>query len=97
MRKYRTRMDIAAEILEVAQTKGGVYKTKIMYQAFLSFLQLKEYLALLMENQLLEHISEDKNLYRTTEKGKRFLINYREMNRMLFPEREKKAVTDVEA
>lgn len=95
MKKYRNRMDIAAEILEIAQTSGGAYKTKIMYHAFLSFLQLKEYLALLMENQLLEHIPEDKNLYRTTEKGKRFLINYREMNSMLFPEREKKAITDV--
>jgi predicted transcriptional regulator len=79
MKKYRSRMDIAAEILEAAQTRAGANKTKIMYHAFLSFPQLKQYLALLMENQLLEHVPEDKNLYRTTEKGKRFLINYREI------------------
>jgi predicted transcriptional regulator len=85
MRKYRSRLDIAAEILKVAQVNSGVNKTKIMYSVFLSFPQLKEYLAFLLENQLLEGVTENKNLYRTTEKGKRFLNNYREMNSMLFP------------
>ena len=33
--KYRSRMDIASEILEIAE--GGALKTRIMYSAFLSF------------------------------------------------------------
>ena len=40
--KYRSRTDITAQILEAAN--GGVTKTKIMYKAFLSYAQLKEYL-----------------------------------------------------
>ncbi|UVS69139.1 winged helix-turn-helix domain-containing protein [Nitrososphaera viennensis] len=96
MKKYRNRMDIAAAILEIAQGSGGVLKTKIMYNAFLSFPQLKEYLALLTENQLLEYASQNKNRYRTTEKGKRFLNSYREMQRMLYPAGEKTA-RDAEA
>ncbi len=68
--KYRSRTDITAQILEAAN--GGVTKTKIMYKAFLSYAQLKEYLAVLIENGLLEYI-EGEQIYRTTEKGNRFL------------------------
>jgi predicted transcriptional regulator len=52
--KYRSRTDITAQILEAAN--GGVTKTKIMYKAFLSYAQLKEYLAVLIENGLLEYV-----------------------------------------
>ena len=79
---YRSRTDIIAKILEIAQ--GGVLKTRIMYGSFLSFLQLKEYLKFLQENDLLEYSSE-KNLYLTTEKGKRFLRSFREMQEILYP------------
>jgi predicted transcriptional regulator len=79
---YRSRTDIIAKILEIAQ--GGVLKTRIMYGAFLSFPQLREYLKFLQENDLLEHSSE-KNLYLTTGKGKRFLKSFREMQEMLYP------------
>jgi predicted transcriptional regulator len=75
-------MDITAKILEIAL--GGALKTRIMYGAFLSFPQLKEYLRFLQENDLLEY-SPEKNLYLTTEKGKRFLKSFREMQEMLFP------------
>ena len=71
--KYRSRTDITAQILEAAN--GGVTKTKIMYKAFLSYAQLKEYLTVLIENGLLEYI-EGEQIYRTTEKGNRFLKIY---------------------
>ena len=48
--RYRSRTDIAASILEAAN--GGVTKTKMMYDAYLSHGQLKDYLFLLMENGL---------------------------------------------
>ena len=78
--KYRSRMDIAADILEIAQ--GGAIKTRIMYRAFLSFPQLKEYLELLTDQGLLEHVKEEK-VYSTTEKGKRFLKMYAEVDKMV--------------
>jgi predicted transcriptional regulator len=74
--KYRSRTDITAQILEAAH--GGVTKTKIMYKAFLSYAQLKEYLTVLIENGLLEYI-EGEQIYRTTEKGNRFLKIYNQI------------------
>src|SRR3546814_1154063 len=53
-------------ILEAAN--GGATKTKIMYKAFLSYAQLKEYLSVLIENNLLEYL-EGVQTYKTTEKG----------------------------
>lgn len=84
--KNRNRMDIAATVLNIAQ--GGALKTKIMYAAFMSYPQLKEYLGLLEENKLLEYDSKTK-LYRATEEGKRFLNGYRELYRLLYPKESK--------
>jgi predicted transcriptional regulator len=50
---------------------GGATKTKLMYKAYLSFNQLREYLALLVENGMIEY--EGDQTYRTTEKGIRLL------------------------
>ena len=65
-----------AAMLEVA--KGGTTKTKIMYSAFLSYSQLKDYLDILIENNLIENI-EGTQTYRTTEKG----LNYLKMNNQI--------------
>ena len=46
--KYRSRTELASNILEAAN--GGATKTKIMYKAFLSYSQLKEYLAMFTQN-----------------------------------------------
>ncbi|HKR72597.1 MAG TPA: winged helix-turn-helix domain-containing protein, partial [Candidatus Nitrosocosmicus sp.] len=67
--KYRNRTEIISNILNAAN--GGISKTKIMYKAFLSYAQIKEYLPILLENNLLELGPDGK--YRTTEKGIRFL------------------------
>ena len=75
-------MDIVAEMLETAQ--GGAIKTRIMYRAFLSFPQLKEYLAVLTDRGLLEYEEKDKE-YVTTESGKRFLKMYKEIGQLIFP------------
>ena len=55
-----------------AANGGGATKTKLMYSAFISFNQLREYLLLLVENGLIQY-EEGKHTYRTTEKGIRFL------------------------
>ena len=68
--KYRSKTDIVGLILEAAN--GGAAKTKIMYKAFLSYAQLKEYLTVLLQNELLEYEEGRPNL-RTTQKGLRLL------------------------
>jgi len=69
--KYRSRTEIVAMILEAAN--GGATKTRIMYKAFLSYAQLREYLSVLIENNLLEYLE-----------GSTKLQNYRK--RIEFPE-----------
>lgn len=78
--KYRSRTDIVELILEAANG-GNASRTKIMYKAFLSFAQLKEYLTLLVENNLLEY-EEGHHSYRTTEKGMRLLRIYNKMEEL---------------
>lgn len=78
--KYRSRIDIAAAILRISE--GGAIKTRIMYRSFLSFPQLKEYLGLLLEQDMLRHNEEEKTYY-TTEKGHRFLKVYGEIDGMI--------------
>jgi predicted transcriptional regulator len=75
--KYRSRTELASNILEAAN--GGATKTKIMYKAFLSYAQLKEYLAMLIQNGLVAHDVEGEK-YRTTSNGIKFIESTRELN-----------------
>lgn len=52
-----------------------------MYKAFLSYAQIKEYLPILLENNLLELDNAGK--YRTTEKGVRFLKMNEEIQELI--------------
>ena len=78
--KYRSRTDIVSQMLEAAN--GGATKTKIMYSAYLSYAQLKEYLAVLIEGGLIEHQPAEQK-YRTTEKGIKFLETYSQIGTMI--------------
>ena len=78
--KYRSRTELASSILEAANGGDGATKTKIMYKAFLSYAQLKEYIAILIENSLL---SREGDNYKTTSKGIRFLQTTRELGSLL--------------
>ncbi|HET9807006.1 MAG: winged helix-turn-helix domain-containing protein [Deltaproteobacteria bacterium] len=78
--KYRSRTEIVSSILDAAN--GGATKTKIMYKAFLSYNQLKEYLSILIENNLIEYL-EGIQTYKTTEKGLNFLKMHNEIGELL--------------
>jgi predicted transcriptional regulator len=72
--KYRSRIEIMSQILEAANG-GGATRTKIMYKAFLSFIQLREFLMVLTKSDLLSFDRETQT-FKTTEKGLRFLDAY---------------------
>ena len=78
--KNRSRTEIVGNILNAAN--GGATKTKIMYIAFLSYNQLKEYLSVLIENNLIEYL-EGTRTFKTTEKGLYFLKKYEELQELL--------------
>ena len=76
----RSSTEIIANILDVAN--GGETKIKIMYFAFLSHNQLKEYLSILIANNLIEYL-EGTNKFKTTEKGLNYLKMYNEIRKLL--------------
>ena len=78
--KYRSRTEIVAMILETA--RSDVTKTKIMYKAYMSYTQIKEYLSYLQENGLIK-CEEGAQLYRVTEKGLQFLDAYDEISELV--------------
>ncbi len=78
--KYRSRTEIVSMILEAEN--GGATKTRIMYKAFLSYAQLKEYLSVLIENNLIEYL-EGIQTYKTTEKGFNLLKMHNEIGELL--------------
>ena len=78
--KNRGRTEMLATMLGAA--KGKATKTKIMYSAFLSYSQLKDYLDILIENNLLEYF-EGTQTYKTTEKRLNFLKMNNEIGDLL--------------
>jgi predicted transcriptional regulator len=70
----RCSLEITIDILRVASVT--VRKTRIMYQANLSFIQVKRYLNDLIEKGLLRHY--ENSYYQITEKGVEFLRLYDE-------------------
>ena len=78
--KNRSRTEIVSNILDAAN--GGATKTKIMYTSFLSYNQLKDYLSVLIENNLIEYL-EGTRTFKTTEKGLNFLKMHNEIGELL--------------
>jgi predicted transcriptional regulator len=79
--RYRNRIEIVCQILEVAN--GGITKKiEIMYKANISYTQLKEYAMVLTESGLLRY-DLDTQIFKTTEKGLRFLEAYNQMSHIL--------------
>ena len=59
---------------------SGIKKTHIMYKANLSYEQVHLYLSELMEKRLvMQDVSSDGVVYRTTDKGREFLVHYRHL------------------
>jgi predicted transcriptional regulator len=78
--KYRSRTEIVGNILDAAN--GGATKTKIMYISFLSYNQLREYISVLIENNLIEYL-EGTRTFKTTEKGLNFLKMHNAIGELL--------------
>jgi len=78
---YRSRNDIICKILQNAYC-GGATKTELFYKVFVNYSQLKEYVTILTENDLLIY-EEETQTFRLTEKGLTFLQAYNQIDQML--------------
>jgi len=70
--KNRTHHDILAKVLETAKGTDGTTKTRIMYGAYLSSNQIREYIAYCQGHGLLSYDAR-KRVYKTTLKGMKLL------------------------
>lgn len=80
--KNRSRTDIIAVILKVANSNGGALQARIMYEAYLSWAQLKEYLSLMLKYELVKY-QEIGRTFIITEKGIHFLKIHNELNELI--------------
>lgn len=81
----RSRTEIISQILDTAN--GGITKTKLMYKVFLSHDQLKEYLAVLTQSDLLRFDFVSRT-FMATEKGLRFLYLYNQIDQLMKEEQQ---------
>ena len=85
----KSRTEIVAQNLETANASGGydhedegIIQSKIMYNTPITSAQLKEYLKVLIERDLLSFDSTRRR-FKTTQKGRRFLEIYNEMGNVM--------------
>ena len=68
----------------LALATSGIKKTHIMYRANLSYEQVHLYLGELIGKRLIsQDVSHDGVVYRTTEKGREFLLHYTRLVELL--------------
>jgi predicted transcriptional regulator len=83
--KNRSPTEITIQILEVVngyQDNEGLTQTNLMNKLFLSHEQMKEYVMLLIEDDLLSYDSTLRT-FKTTAKGLTFLQAYNQIDKML--------------
>lgn len=81
--KYRSRTDILASILHTAEREdSGVGITRLMYNSFLSYKQINQYLKMLKESALLNYDTHNRK-YAIIANGLKFLDLYGKMDKML--------------
>jgi predicted transcriptional regulator len=85
--RYRSRTEIISQILEAANNHVRITKTRLMYKVFLSHDQLKGYVKVLTESDLLRYDCVTRT-FKTTEKGLRFLNLYNKIDQLMKEEEE---------
>jgi len=80
--KNRSKLDIIAAILNVVNAREAS-KTRIMYGAYLSYKQIREYMPTLLDSNLVTTTNDGQSLYRIRERGLRFLELYGKVNEMI--------------
>jgi len=73
---------------------NGATKTRIMYGAYLSYAQVKEYLSFLMEKELIRY-EEGSAIYKLTQKGVQLLHVYEDISDMITINDQKNIQTSV--
>ena len=87
----RGKIQIMGDVLALGTS--GIRKTHIMYKANLSYEQVHLYLGELIGKRLIQQdVSPDGVVYRTTEKGREFLLHYTRVVELLEEARQESEV-----
>jgi predicted transcriptional regulator len=78
--RYRSKPDIVASILSAAIDKP-LAKTRLQYSSYISSNQVRDYVAELIEKQLLSYNAE-KRTFQTTQQGVQWLKLYNAMQKI---------------
>ena len=73
--KHRTKIEIIADILQSIMNDSTLSSSKVMYKAFLTYKQMREYLPFLLQNELIKYGDKD-HTFMITNKGLHFLETY---------------------
>jgi predicted transcriptional regulator len=73
--KHRSKIEIIADILESIMSDSTMPSSKLTYKAFISYSQLKEYIPLLLQNELIKYGNKERT-FMITNRGKHLLDMY---------------------
>jgi predicted transcriptional regulator len=90
--RHRSRGEIIASILQ-AVNGNSLRQTEILYRTYLSHNLLKEYLVLLLENELIEYTAGERT-FKTTGKGMRYLQMYAQLGQLIVKHNSKLTLSD---
>lgn len=82
MSRYRGQHEIMFSIMEACNQDGGERQTKMMYNAYVSHAQLKQYMKRMMEQGILEKVPLS-DRYGLTGKGRRAFELFKELDGIL--------------
>ena len=83
--KYRDKTELIALILIAVSSRRNVGAVHIMYKAFLSYIQMKKYVSILIAAGLIKYQEGNLRTYRITDKGIRFLDLHNKISELLLP------------
>jgi predicted transcriptional regulator len=81
-RQQRSNSEKISSILRSTGNRTGTRISQIMYETYIPYNQLKEYLAMMIQNKLIAYVKEKKT-FRITEYGMHVLKLYGEMDKLL--------------
>jgi predicted transcriptional regulator len=79
--RQRSKTEIISSILRSTHNRTGTKISQIMYETYIPYNQLKEYLTMMIQNKLIMYIKE--KIFKITEYGIHALKLYDEMDKLL--------------
>ena len=79
--RQRSKTEIILSMLRSTHNRTGTKISQIMYETYIPYNQLKEYLTMMIQNKLIMYIKE--KIFKITEYGIHALKLYDEMDKLL--------------